>query len=239
MSRFQQDPNTLDDGQTDGNEEVQHQNGEVSERLKALEQNQALLKLMSDPDIQAVIRAKQSGKPVEVKERTQEETQNQTTKEEEVSLTEGLEENDPMRSTLSKIEKLLDSKVRGFTAQLDQRLQGVEHLATEVQKKEVIQQVNTARQKYKDFDEYREKMLELSKTNPGLGVDELYVLSKHRSGKLRMAEQATHSERPTSQPRRGTGTPANRPNVRPPGRKGFSQILGEALGSLNLDEVED
>lgn len=230
--------NELDAQQDDTNlsaseetEEIAHSNGTAT-RVARLEANQQALQLLSDPDIAAVVRARQAGKQVKVEE------VNETPEPEpEVDITEGLAEDDPARQTLGKISKLINSKLSSKDSEIEQlksRVEQLQGVADAITARDVNDQLKATMSKYKDFTQYRDSMVQLSKQHPGLKVEDLYVLAKSRAGKLKMVEQATATERPSSQPQRSASrrnTPAPKP---PPGRKGFDQILAEKLSNLDL-----
>lgn len=203
------------------------------ERLSQLEQNQVLTRILSDPDIRAVIEAKRQGKPVKVA--TDEKPEPEP--EPEPSIVADLPEDDPVRQTLERVEKLVATKLERQLGPVVQRLEGVEGLANEVQKRELREQINATKQKYPDFEQYKAKMLEISQTQPNLPVEELYVLAKLRSGKLDLTNKATFSEKPTNQPRERETRKRETDQPRPRGRKGFNELLGEALRDLQISEL--
>lgn len=230
------DEGTQDEGQSTEQEtdEVIHSNGETNSRLERLEQNNQVLQLLADPEIRAVVEAKRAGKKVKVTEDA--EAPQET---EEVSLTEGLEESDPTRPTLEKIQKLVKGGMSAKDAEIEElkaRLAQVEGFAGKQQEREIISQIEQAKSKYKDFSRYDKEILGLNQKHPGLNVDQLYVLAKQSKGQLKMVEQATAQEKPTHQPAR-----SNREAkivARPMGKKGFAELLRESLKEkdLSLDE---
>lgn len=221
------------------------QNGS-DHRIKVLEANQALQALTSDPDIRKVLELKRAGKAFVINDPPADEEVEETP--EEVDDLKDIPADDPARKTLERINSLIETKLGrlmggvdkklGVLDTLSERLQGVEGIATTVQKKEVNDQVAKARDQFKDFDKYKDKILEISKTIPGLSVAELYILAKQRSGDLKVSVPSTFSERPSSQPRKLGERPSPKKPVRPPGRSGFNQFLGEALNGLDLEKQE-
>lgn len=210
---------------------VVHQDtADLPQRLTSLERETAMLTLLQDPDVRQVVEAKRQGKSFKLVEQSDDTS-------DEPSIVADLPEDDPMRETLARIEKAIASRIDAKISPLVERLQGVEGLAAEVQKKEVMAQVASAKAKYKDLDKYRMDMVALSKDNPSLGVEDLYILAKHRKGELRQAEQNTHSEKPQSNLRgrstaKETPTRSSRAERRP-----FNDILKEALSGLDLDSL--
>lgn len=230
-----QDTTQTDETLETPTEEISHDNG-VADRIARLEQQQALNHVLSDPDVRAVIDAKRQGKKIKVAEDAGEAPAETP----EPSVADDLPADDPMRETLSRIDKMLKTRIGAAVEPLSKRLEGVESLASEVQKKDVSSQVAAAKAKYKDLDQFKTEMVELSRDNPTLGVEDLYILAKHRSGKLRQAETATFTEKPTQHTTKPA--PKNKQTTstpRPQGRKGFSQILSGALNELDLSEAND
>lgn len=227
----------IDDLESDvtADEEVSHENG-TPNRLAALQAKQneaALTQLLADKDIQAVIAARRAGKTVKISEEVAEKIED--AQDEVEDLTAGLDDKDPLKKTLGSIQKILTQGLKGLESRFDDRLKSVEHVSEEVKRRDVTDQIATVAKKYRDFKDFREPMVELSKQHPGLGVEDLYILSKNRAGKLRLAESATFSEKPSafSLP----GGPAKRAEVkkdRPNGRQGFTQILREGLSRLDV-----
>ena len=193
---------------------------DVSSRLQAVEQNQNFQVLMADPEIQEVIKLKREGKVVKVAEHVEE-------KEEEV-VEEIVAEDDPLRETLKRFEKAIDNKLGPIV----DRLSNIEGIADVVQKKDVNDQIKAVRDKHEDFDSYKEAMLTLAQDNPGLNVEELYILSRKRAGKLDLSDPSTFSEKPTTTPRTRPGMKKVAAlDSRQRGRRGFEKFLRAALES--------
>lgn len=219
---------------TEESEQIVHSNGELPNRVKALEENNAVLQILQVPGVRESIEASRTGKRVKIVEDV--EAPQET---EEVSLTEGLEDTDPTKPTLAKIEQLISSRLSKKDAEIEAlktRLGQVEGVAAVVQKRDVEDQVSSAQTKYKDFSKYSNDMVKLSQKNPQLKVDQLYILAKHNSGNLKMVEQMTAQERPTHQPPRQARDPKAPPVQH--GKKGFTQLLQERLKTLDLESLE-
>lgn len=216
-----------DDTSVEEGEGTQINHEAQQERLARLEQGQILAQLVADPEISAVIAAKRAGKGVKVNVAEDEETQTP-------DPAEGLEADDPARATLAAMQAMLKQHLEPLT----QRLSAVEGVAGDVRKKEVREQVVAAREKFKDLDQFKDDMVKISNEQPGLNAEELYVVAKLRKGKLRLAETTTFSEKPTQQPKaqRASGS-TSKPPARPSGRKGFSDMLNNALNGLDLSSL--
>lgn len=213
---------------------IVHSNGTGS-RLAAIEQNQQMLALMNDPDIHAVIQARRAGKQVKVVEAVEE----TTTEPEPEDLTTGLEDTDPVKPTLQKIGSHIDKRVSARDAEIDQlkaKVAELSQIADVVRERDVTDQITKVSSKFKDFKDFRDPMIKLSGQYPGLSVEDLYVLAKSRSGKLKLVEQGTFTERPTAQPQRSSATARRNPAAPSPapGKKGFEEILARAFKNTDI-----
>lgn len=212
-------------------EKIEH-DSELADRINKLEVGQDMMALLADAEVQDVIRAKQAGRTVRVVVDEAEPAPNVA--EEVTDLTKDLDEDDPNRDLLDGLSKLLDTKLEV----IDQRLAAVEGVAKTSARKEVSDQVSVARKKFKDFNEYKADILELSKELEGLDVNELYIIAKNRKGNLKIDEPTTDVERPTTISAAHRRTGAKKPSEPRRGRSGFQSILTEKLEALNLDELE-
>lgn len=231
----------------EGEEEIVHTNG-TENRLKALEEAQgnnqakeALTQLVADPQIAAIIQARRAGKSVKIVDDVEEVVEEPDPVE---AVVKDMPEDDPQRQLISTISKLTEAKTEKVVSKLMEKIEQLEsqlaetaEVTTSVKRDKVTQAVAEARSKYKDFDQYKDKMLELSKENPGLSVADLYIVAKNRSGKLRQVETITETEKPTSQPRR-VAKPGSTPK-RSPGRQGFSEMLSDAFSRVSFEASED
>lgn len=218
-----------DAGEGNEDEEIVHTNDQSAANAQLAAQNQQLLGILADPDILRVYNAKKAGKPVTISDTPEPDPE----PEPEDDLTAGLDDNDPSKKILETITKLIDTKLNKALEPLSGQLDSVRSVTEQVQRQEVTSQITKAQEKYKDFGEYKTKMLELSKENPSLAVEDLYILAKNRAGKLRMVEQVTTTERPTHQPNRSSKPGGKQPPPRPAGRKGFTDMLAESLAGLD------
>lgn len=200
------------------------------DRVAQLENNQAVLALLADPDIRKIVDARRTGRQVTVSEAVAESKPDPVE-----DLVKDLPEEDPTRGLLGKLSELIDRKMGGTLETLDRRLKEIESLGNEVRGKEVNAEIAAVRTKYKDFDRYRDKMVEITKTNPGLRVEDLYVLAKSRAGELRLAERATETEKPSAQPPKSVHQKPRTEGAQPRGRKAFNDLLANALNELKLD----
>lgn len=217
------------------------QGGEdVTERLQRLESDAIVQRILADPDIQSVLKAKQSGKAFKIVEDTPEEPVDESP-----TLTADMKDDDPMKEPLSKIEQMLRERIDSKFEELTGRLSSVEETATEIKRREVADQIKAARSKFKDFDQYNSEMFEFARANPGLNAEQVYLLARHKKGQLRLAEQITAQERPTASPRPSLSQkkPSNnngQSNQKSQGRRAqWSNGLAEALNRMNLSQENE
>lgn len=210
---------------------------------------QIMNRLMADPEVRAVIQAKQQGQQIKVLP-LEEYTTLSSRKQTDPADTGGdgdVIQNDPfagleddqrtLASTISKavlgtlmkqqeglLQKHLEP-VRGITESLHRKAQEQE-MATQKQ------QIDSARKKYRDFDTLIPTLAELAKKMPELNAEELYILHKHRTGSPVERAVQFESEKGSSQPER-PNIAATRKNPLPRGQAGFSQALEEAQAAIS------
>jgi len=209
-------------------------------KVSAMEQNQALMTLISDPDVQAVLEAKRLGKPVRINTEEEEPTQEDTPVEEEIKLEDiglNIEEDDPSKEFVDKLVKGVAQIVESRVNQVTDRLSNLEALASSIQQQEASNQVTAAQKKYPDLARYKQKMLELSRSKgQGLTVEELYILAKHESGKLQVAKPAVFTERPSVQPMRKRPEKREAADMQKANRRArWNSALDKALEGLQLE----
>lgn len=188
-----------------------------------------IAKLVADPDIRKVLEARQQGKKVQIS--TDEELSQKP-----VEPSKDIEEmtNQELTQHLSgvinsQVANLLKKQLEPFQRQLEQ-------VTTQLQSKqsqEVASEIQEVRKQYNDFDDYRQDMLQLNQSNPGLSVEELYLVAKRRKGGS--GARVNDTERPSTVNR---GIPRKRvePKVEAKGRGGFQQLLADALERVPFPE---
>lgn len=238
-------PGAEDETVIEDDDTIENQEPESEARIKALEQQQALNQLLADPEVAAVLKARQEGRKVSIVDAKDEE--GETAPEPEEDPLKDLPADDPKKELLTSILGLIDKKLSPILRKIEtaeqtfgQRLENVEGVSDTIKKREVDDQIRAAKAKYKDLPQYSAKMMELVKAHPTLNVEQLYLIAKQTAGKLRLAaEPTTFSERPTQQPpRRPGGKGPNKPPERSAGRKGFGEILADSLSTLSITDEE-
>jgi hypothetical protein len=215
-------------------------------QVQQVAENRVMTQLLADPNFRAVLEAQRAGKKVKI-----------------IPLSEdGSDEQDLVSSgnnqapTQTKVD--LDSMSNAELTQyiiknaakaapkveenpeVRQLKQQVEMLTQHIQsenRKKVDGEVAKVQAKYPDFDNHKQTMLELSQQNPGLQVEELYILAKRRAGEPITAAQEVATERPTSSAAR----PSNIPKPRGPvvGVGAWNQYLQEVLSKKNFNVQQE
>jgi hypothetical protein len=195
---------------------------------------QAASNLLSDPSVRAVLEAKQRGEEVQVLSKAQL-AQLQASKQDDddqapVDLND-LEDNNLLANEMSKrllssVEKALESKL----GPLVNRLTQVEQYATQNIAKTVDQQVQALRAKYRDVKDFEPDMLEISKTSPNLGIEELYILAKTRKNSPITPVSGLESEKPSGNNFAPTRINALSEKKTNRGREGFAELIRKTQG---------
>lgn len=197
-------------------------NSDIKKELGGFDGSQLLLGLMSDPDVQAILSARREGKTTRVLLDEESETPEGT---ELISDDDELEDVD---DDIKKVVSLLEKKLQPLTSKVKQ----LEQLAQNYERTTVDNQIKQVESKHKDFNKYRKEMAKLAREVGGLGVEELFLLAKHRAGALNLSEPSTHSERPTPTPRSRMGK--DKKSATKLGRRGFRSTLANALDDLDF-----
>lgn len=185
----------------------------------------SLAKILADPDVRALLEAKEKGRKVRLVDDVPEK------KELEIPEPDLSGEDPETQQSLKKlyghIRTALDIQLRPLKEQVEKMNQYVES----AEGGKVREEIAAARKKYQDFDDYREDMIQINKANPGLSISELYYLAKARKTGGFGAPRPTQTERP----KKTTARPAVREKKAiSPGKKGFDALLEDALDNLDL-----
>jgi hypothetical protein len=172
---------------------------------------------MSDQQIAELVRARNEGKSIELVDKSELEELRQgkdknnddedgTRGGNSVSNDENIEElsNEELLRlsedrVLKRVEGLLSEKLEP----IQQKASEVDNLRQERQEEQLRTQVQQTRQKYEDFDEYKEDILKLSQKHTTLPVEDLYFLAKKNAGAFERADAPTDQEKPTHSTARG------------------------------------
>ena len=213
---------------------------EMSEKLKMLEtkvnDTGVLAKLMADPDVRALLEAKQRGEKIKLVQENafeQETTSKQENDFTDVVDYDSMTNSDLVKHITNKVLKSFDSSLGKKLEPLNQVIKQLSSYVDNNEAKTVNQQIEQAKKKYSDFDTYLPEMRELNKVNPELAVEELYLISKMR--KVGPAALSVSTEKPTSTSAKVVEKKRSTPL--PKGKAGFDQLLSEALDKIELPEI--
>ena len=199
----------------------------LEELKKDVRSQQAITKLMEDPDIRAILTAKQQGKKVKVS-LDDEEVKTPVTHAQPEKDLEEMSNTELMTHLMTQLSPVLENVVTSKLKPISDSLAQVTGHLQSQQNQSVAAEIERVRGQYEDFDTYQQEMVQLNGQNPGLGVEELYLIAKRRkSGSS--ATPKVSSERPSSVPSRGGSTRDNRKLPAGSGRQGFRDLLEAAL----------
>lgn len=216
----------------------------TTERLnqiaQGVEQNTVLTQLLAIPEIQAVLKARQSGQPVQVLSGQQ---QPQTTpvvqeaepdwekiKEDPKALT------DHIISRLSKdVSAKQNQQLSDVLKPLVDKIGAIETTLVEHGNKEVVSKIEAVKNKYADFEVMKPLMRELNSRTSGLDAEELYLMAKAKKGEAPVLRDSLASERTTNSSAKLPSQTQQRKYST--GRRGFEQALDDALKSQDLESM--
>lgn len=196
--------------------------------LESFDQNRFLVNMVSDPEIQEILAARRDGRDVRVVSEDKKPPAVAPEPVAEEILGEEIDDD------TKKLINLFDKKISSKLDPLIEKVGNLEHLAQGMEKKAFSDQIAQISSKHPDFNKYRKQMAKLARAEgAGLGVEELFILSKHRAGELNVTEPSTHSEKPTPTPRRRSPHNKDIEEGRPVSRrKRFQVTLADALDNL-------
>jgi hypothetical protein len=204
--------------------DFEYENDDLPNEEPKLDQNEFLKSLLADPDILEVLKRRQGGEGGRII--NEEKARKEVESEDEVDPYDGIED-----QTARKMIDLVSAKIKSMVAPMAEELEALKGIANGYQKQSVDGEILQVKNKYEDFDTYRKPMAELVQNTPGLSIEEYYLISKHRLGELKLPKTSTQSERPTQTGRR---EPSKKKQESRRGRKGWQDMMAEALDSVDL-----
>ncbi len=198
---------------------------------KKVESSGTLAQLMADPEVRAILEAKQRGEKVKVV-LGEEKVPTKVEIEEDIDL-DGLSNKDLVKHILKKVSTIFDGTLSSKLTPLTEQIKNLSGYVGTAETQAANKQIEIARGKHADFDTYIPEMRELNKVNGGLSVEELYLIAKSR--KAGPDASKVSSEKPTST---SVKAPAKvtRKNPLPPGKAGFDIAMAEALSELEIPD---
>lgn len=212
--------------------EAEKKEADMALKLQNLESKvegtEMLAKILADPDVRALLEAKQKGEKVKVVSAKEKVQAKMTGLDNEIDF-DALSNKQLADHVLKHVTSNLDTV---FAAKLDPINQVIKSLETYVgttEAKTVAQQIEEVKKKYKDFDTFLPDMQKMNKVNPDLSVEELYLISKRR----KTGPSKVETERPSTSPA-AVPEKKKRDVPLPKGNAGFGQLMSEALAKLEL-----
>lgn len=206
--------------------------GQAVEIAKA----QLMAQLAGDPEISKILQARNAGKKVSVVD--PDEKSNQVVESHKMDW-EGMN-NSQLVENIPKV--LLPSVQQAIKEQLEPLLAQVSQLQNGAQQNEqekIKSSIETTKQKFSDFEDYRASMISINKETPGLGVEDLYWLAKARKGDFVDARiEPTSTARPSNVAARPSLAESRKAPLAT-GRRGASQMLDEALSAIDWDDLTE
>lgn len=206
----------------------------LSGQAAEIAKTQLMAQLAGDPDYRAVMDMKNRGVKFKLVPEGEAGHEPASEKVEWDNLT-----NAQMAEKLpSVMSKQMKDVIEAAMQPLHQKIQQLENVSQNIAAEKVQGQIAEVQKKYKDFDELRPMMIQLNQQKPGNDLEDLYWMARRRSGKPMTADlQPTSTERPTTSTARPAPTVRKQPL--PPGKRGFSQLLDEALSKKDGLAFED
>lgn len=192
------------------------------------EASKALVELLADPQIAEIVAARRAGRGVNIVDVESAEAEPD---EVPAMADDELEDLDP---EMRKVVRVLTAHMTNSINPLKDKVSALEALASTMQQTAVSDQISEVEKKHKDFDKYRADMAKLARAEgSGLGIEELYLITKARAGDLNVTDPSTDSEKPTPTPRRkGIGPRRDNNNNLPStvsSGRAFKLTLADAL----------
>jgi len=211
---------------------------ELEQKLTAFidskaQDGEVLARLTADPDIRALLEARESGKAVRVVVGEEGEKDKKADVKPDLNEMSNTELAEYLKGALLEaIKPVVGDALKPMSGKLDL----LEAARKADEQSRFSQEVSDVKKKYPDFEEYRGEMVELDKKNPTLSAEQLYILARLEKGHGLPLDK-TASEKPSSAPNRPERT-ITREIPLPKGRPGFQQLLSEALDKLDITPKE-
>ena len=204
---------------------------------KSVDEGKRFASVVGDPDVQAILKARQEGRSVKVvfpddipKKKDEVEDED-----EEVYDLDSLTNTELTQHLVKTFGKTLDKVMSQKLVEINDTVRGLKGHVESSQQAAIEKKIADARDKYSDFDDFAEDIVRLAKDAPGLDPIELYETVVRRSGgtpTLKVVE----TERPSSVSARPTRK-RTRKEPLPGGLRGFKQMVNESLNSERMNEI--
>lgn len=199
-----------------------------------MQSDNTLARLIADPDVRKLVEAKNAGKKVSVVEGETPPTEPVQKETFETTDLDAMSNTDLANLIVGEVSKTVEGIVDKKLGSFEGKIGSIENFVNEQESNTLRTELVKAREKYKDFEDQNAEMLEIHKSNPGLTVEELYLLAKRRKGEEVSSSPRVSTERPST----AVGRPDKRSDRKTPlpaGRKGMRQLLNERLEAAGLE----
>lgn len=158
--------------------------------------------LMADPQVRAILEARQRGEEVQVVSGKKEpEAPEVIEPPEDIDTLSHNELSDfIIKSVSQSVGARVDEAVEKLVSPLVERVKGVEGHVNQTQSAAADKDIRLLKRKYGDFDEYKQAMVTLHGQAPGLSVEQYYLLAKNTAGSPVTPDTHFESEKPTVPP---------------------------------------
>ncbi len=231
----------------DANGKVTNDANSQASRLSALErkaseiqQNQMLQNLLNDPDIQNVIRSKQTGQPI-----PSQSVQTPTPATAQPAQLPSLGELDPTETQafanaiLQKVTEGIGPQLQGSLGPLEQELKSLKEVLGNVVQQKLAGSLAEARQLHPDFNEFRQDIVDLDADRGNISPEELFLLAKYRRAKANPGHQQMSTEKPTHTSAGGAPTIIQIDPAMTKGHGGFRHVLDKTLEAIPFKMPQD
>lgn len=217
--------------------------GQTLEKInQGLDQNNTLTQLLAIPEIQAVLRARQTGQPFQVISGQQQQQQQAPPVEVEPDWDKIKEDpkalTDHIISRLSKdVTTKQNEQLTAILKPIVDKIGTIESTLVDHGNKEVLSKIDAVKQKYADFEAMKPMMREVNSRTTGMDAEELYLFCKAKKGEAPVLRDSLASERPSNATAKLPSQ--NQQKKYSTGRRGFEQALTDVLASQDLDSLFD
>jgi len=205
---------------------------------KAVDSNKLMQEALKDPQIMALIAARQRGEKMQIVP----EDAKPIPKDEKEEVSMSNDDVDMLTNTqfgellVKRLGGSLNEAIKKALTPFNDRLDVLDSRALSQDSTKINAEVKAVREKYSDFEEFEQAMVKLNKQAPGMDVEELYLIARKRAGKGLPTTENTDSERPIDtlsaalehkRETRATDKEARQ------GHKGFQDLLKEGTAKAS------
>lgn len=222
---------SADDKMTKLQAELSEAQSKLDDKAKA---DQTLGSLLSDPEVRAVLAAKQSGKKVTVTEQTEqvidpEQVLPSTTDLEDMSNTQ------LAKFMLETIGPAVGKSIQQAVEPIANKVKELDGAMMQTEDVNARKEIERLEKEHPDFGIHKQEILNLMKRNPGLLLRQAYLVvsGEAETGveqKPKKGDPSPTSERPTHTAARTTKDPNK---AVAPGQRGFDALLDDAIGKFD------